>query len=317
MSNYERWAALEAAEPTLPAHIAPTGSTSVTYAPTVRAPSGTISVSTVDNMPVTETRNTHRFSTAEFTDNTILGSARNGGFPARGNVTDKSVVQTPHGSMQVSTAVAIGLLNRGADGSYTEASEEQFRAKHTPANTATVELAAGHAPLDSNTQLAHEFLHQALPTYVTDSLANSIMEMALGSRESAYDSRQLSGHVDGAITAEQMDRVVQTTIAGYQAQVDKIISAQGIQPQEFYTWAQKHAKPEMKIAMTHTYYRQDTSGWTGLINKYIAKSGVTPPTDQLVKAGYQVFTPRGKEPMVVIDGIQMSVAQATKLRLFR
>jgi cell wall-associated NlpC family hydrolase len=310
--NPTRWQALEAAEPSVALD---SGQTQ--YPGTVRVDIGTTGMMFQDSVPVMqEQRTSQHFSTAELLGDTILGSARNGGWPARGDIKSTSVVQTEHGEMTVRSAVDVGLLKQNADGSYADITADDIAARDALANQANQQSTEDSPQLSERTVAAETFFTDALPTGVSDAVVNSMIEAAIGNRTVGFDANKLSGHTEGVISPDQWRNTVGAVVAGYQAQVDSIVAKHGIDVHDFYDWIRTNAQSDMRLAMVHTYHGKDTSHWKSLVNKYISKSGVTVDSATLTKDGHKVVTKKGVD-YVTIGGMEMTVQQAVRSRLLR
>lgn len=205
----------------------------------------------------------------------------------------------------VSTWVAQGRLQKGADGTYSEAAGVPEAA---PVET------ADYLPMD---QQGMAQVNQALDTVDQGNLGG-LMAMGIAVAVNGLDPRNLSHKftsVSGLGGEDGAARLAAVRDA-YQAQADHaLLSRSGIPAAdlpEFYAWARQHHRGELQQAVQRQMQQHDVSGYKSLADRWL---NATPPSLNAMKAaGLPVRThTMGSE--VFLRGQWMTPSAAAKAGL--
>lgn len=137
--------------------------------------------------------------------------------------------------------------------------------------------------------------------------------------DSIINSAVTDGHIDLAAYANEIGQpegllqlYTNDIIQGYQAQADSVLSAQGVDLNEFYEFLQEEHPELLKESIQKHYRSKDPSIWKELIPLY--RSSVLPSEEALRRAGIPVRQV-GNDKIITYKGMTMTLKAAVKAGL--
>jgi hypothetical protein len=236
----------------------------------------------------------------------FLATARNNGFPARGDLTPETVVN--YGGMEVDLATleGIGAVKRTATG-------YEAVTAGTPDATQHQQGGSGGLPdgVEPFSDAVETQVGQALAG-VSPTLIPSVVAQVLESGLDGVNFNDLA-YQSGITPAEAQQRA-QVVLKAFTAQADSIAKAQGIDnAQEVWDWASAERPDDFANARREMAFGRNPQAIRGLVADYFRE--VPPAVEALKKAGFQMRTDGSGETVFNLQGVWMSPASAARAGL--
>ena len=239
----------------------------------------------------------------------FLATARNGFFPAAGNLKADTVVTYQGMEVELGTLAALGVVKRNGD-SYEIASaagnnqQPQSAQQATPQNS--LPEGVEHFSPAIEAQVAQAIDPFPQPLY------DAAIARALEKGIDAVDFHDLAYH-SGMTPAEARQRAG-VVMNAFSQQSDGIVKASGIaNPAELYEWAARERKDELASARRELAFGRSTKALKALAADYFTSE---PPSVETLKgAGIPVRFSSTGEVVALIRGNWMTPAAAAKAGL--
>lgn len=243
------------------------------------------------------------FDTANLTggNTDFLATARNGFFPARGNLTPESIVRYQGVEANLATLEAIGVVRRTATG------YESIEGQGDPANAQSREtgkLPEGVELFSHDAETAVAKAIDPVPQPIYDSAVAQVLEQGLESlnfNELAYQS--------GMNPAEARQRA-EVVLKAFSDQADQIAKSVGIaDPNEIWQWAAEEQPEKFANARRQMAFGRNTTALRALAQEYM--DTVPPTVEALRQGGYEVRTDSNGQVVFNYKGRWMTPEAAT------
>lgn len=260
-------------------------------------------VITVNGSKAAVTPSVSSFNTGDLTggNTDFLATARNGFFPARGNLTPESIVSYQGVEANLATLEAIGVVRRTATG--YEAIDGQGEQANTP-NQETGKLPEGVELFNQDTETAVAKAIDPVPQPIYDSAVAQVLEQGLDSlnfNELAYQS--------GMNPTEARQRA-EVVLKAFSDQADLIAKTVGIaDPNEVWEWAAEEQPEKFANARRQMAFGRNTSAIRALVQEYM--DTVPPTVEALRRGGYEVRTDSNGQVVFNYKGRWMTPEAAT------
>jgi hypothetical protein len=235
----------------------------------------------------------------------FLATARNNGFPARGNLTPETVVNFGGMEVDLATLEGMGAVKRTATGyeavtaGTPDATPQQGGPSGLPdgveAFSDAVEAQVGNALAGVNPTLIPSVVAQVLESGLEGVNFNDL----------AYQS---------GITPAEAQQRAQVVLKAFTAQADGIAKAAGIDnAQDVWDWASEERPEDFARARREMAFGRNPQAIRGLVNQYFTE--VPPTVAALKKAGFATRTDGSGETVFNLKGVWMSPASAARAGL--
>lgn len=205
----------------------------------------------------------------------------------------------------VSSFLASGVLQKMADGTFTEA---EAVPEVAPEDTSDV------LPMDADAMAA---VNAALDTVDQGNL-DGLMAVGIAVAVNGLDPRTL-GHKFSAVSGyggNEGAQRLETMRAAYQAQADQaLMTRSGIGADDlpaFYEWAKQNRRGELQQAVQRQLQGHDVSGYAALAQRWLS---ATPPSIAAIQAAGIPVRNLGQADEVFIQGQWMTPGAAAKVGL--
>lgn len=243
------------------------------------------------------------FDTANLTggNSDFLATARNNGFPARGNLTPDSVVSYQGIETSLATLEAIGIVRRTVTG------YESIVEQGDPAKAQSPEMGKLPEGVELFSQDAETAVAKAIdpvPQPIYDSAVAQVLEHGLDGlnfNELAYQS--------GMNPAEARQRA-EVVLKAFSDQADQIAKSVGIaDPNEVWEWAAEEQPEKFANARRQMAFGRNTAALRALVQEYM--DTVPPTVEALRRGGYEVRTDSNGQVVFNYKGRWMTPEAAT------
>lgn len=251
-----------------------------------------------------------RMTTADLTSGRsgLLATARHPvtGSPAA-SLTDSAVIEYQGQQMPLSVAARLGLVQRDAQGNYSEVTTGD--ATKAPTDEADQqEQQAEDGPVAFSDEGEAYLAHVA--SEIPAEFHVAVVEQLINGR--GVDGLDVSmGELTG-LKGDQYRASVGGALNLFKQQADSDIAKQGIVPEDFYAWAWQNPQA-LKAAMREHAASRSTKAYASLIKAYVANT--SPSTEAMTAGGYETRTERDGSESVCINGMWTSVRAAVKAGL--
>ena len=198
-----------------------------------------------------------------------------------------------------------GILQRGADGSYTEGSGPEI---------VPPEILGDILPMDDGSMAVVNAALGPLPQHALGRFTAQSIAVASGRLDVSSLVAKFSQ--DSGLDPAQSQERISTVQAIYQDQADRAIESRaGINAADssaFWEWARTNHVGQLQDAIGKQLRSADVSGYTALAQKWLAS---TPPTLQALQAGGVPTRNRGQGVECYVRGTWMSPAAAARAGL--
>lgn len=241
----------------------------------------------------------------------FLGTARNSGIPARGNLQPSSVVTFQGMEVDLATLEALGEVKRTATGYETATPASNQQAGNQPQQQ--------HQAQQQNTPDGLE----AFPAEVESAFANAIDPVP----QAIYDqsiARVLEGGLEsinineiaalsGMSPAEAQQRA-EFVVQAFTMQADQIAKAQGIEtPAEVWEWAKTEQGEKFADARRQLAFTRNTAPLRSLVDSYFRE--VPPTVEALKRGGFNVRQDTAGNTVFNLNGNWMTPEAAARAGL--
>ena len=249
-----------------------------------RVVGGTVSVSVQDGVHTEVIRGNESGSTAELnpyygTDSILASAVHPKGLPVH-RIEDDTLIMVNGLQATASFWAKEGLLTKGADGTYTEATEAP-QAAPAEVNADVVPLHPDHAAV----------LQEALGD-MPETQAMAIAAAGIGAATGRLDPQALAskfGDVTG-LRGEEAAQRLQAMQAVFQAQADgTLVHKFGVGKEDleaFYAYCRTSKRDAMQDALGRQIHANDMGGWRALATQWLSQTA--PSVDALRQAGIPV-----------------------------
>jgi hypothetical protein len=277
--------------------------------PSIRVDEGTIKSSITGQEQTT----VHRNNPADITPipGDIFSTARNSfGSPTGDRSPSTTTIElepgNPGSRVTIQVAESLGFITKNEYGQYIQVTQPQG----TPEGN--TEQPEGPQAFDQKTE---ESFSRALAD-VPSQLIDQVVAKAAVSIASDGEPEDFAASISSTtgIPLEQLQAAQGTFIAAFQEQADATVKKLGADPEEFYEWAKANHSESLARAIREHVATRSPAAYRELVNSYLDK---VPPRLDAIATRYQVkpASGRGTSDMVTIDGVQMEVTTAARLRL--
>jgi hypothetical protein len=247
------------------------------------------------------------FDTGDLTGGStdFLATARNNGFPARGNLTPDSVVSYQGIETSLATLEAIGAVRRTATG--YEAVEGQGGTSQQQ-NPGQQNAPEGVEYFAQETESAIAKAIDPVPQPIYDSAVAQVLERGLDGinfNELAYQS--------GMNPTEARQRA-EMVLQAFSDQADQIVKSFGLKtPADVWEWAAEEQPEKFANARRQIAFGRNTSALRSLVQEYM--DTVPPTVDALRRGGFEVRTDAKGDVVFNYKGRWMTPEAATRAGL--
>jgi hypothetical protein len=252
-----------------------------------------------------DTGNTGELNPHHGTDSILATAQHPQGLPVY-EIEATTLVKVNGVQAPVSFWVREGVLQKNADGSFTEAASK-------PVEQAQADTSGFH-PIGPHQMAVVNAALGDVDQVSLDGLAAVAMGVAVGRLDaSALSTKfsQVSGH-DG----EQGSGRLESIRAVYQEQADTAITTRyGIAPADlpaFYTWARQNLQGQLTDAVMKQMHTHDVSGYKAIAARWLS---VTPPSAAAMKAAGHPLRMQGDNREVFVRGSWMRPEAASRMGL--
>lgn len=236
----------------------------------------------------------------------LFATARNGFFPAQGNITPDTTVVYQGMEISVAQLESLGVVRKGNNGNYEEApvSNQPQTTQQQPQLPEGVELFSQGV----ESQVADAI--DPIPQELYDASISQAISVGLDSinfNELAYHS--------GLTPDEARDRA-EVVLNAYSNQADTIAKSLGVgTPQEAWDWMESKRPSDFERAKLEMAFGRNTSALRQLIGEYVKE---VPPSVQSLQQANIPLTKNDKgEDLAFLNGMWVEVQSAAQARMFR
>lgn len=221
-----------------------------------------------------------------------------------------------HGGMQITmaTALQLGLVQRDANGNYTEGAPDGVSDGATDSATDEALDAEQQAQAGGDAPVAFSPELETTVTTFADQFAVPIQDALIAQIIGGNTSISQADAEAAGMSADHATGMAGVAIAAFTGQAQAFMASRGVDFAEFTEWAHATEPDAIKSAMRQHAFARTPSAYGALVEKYLRS---TPPSAEAL-AGAGIPTKQaedGTTTLVQIKGTWMSLKSATRMGL--